>query len=155
MRRTAVRPAVAEDLAAIVGLERSIPELPHWSEAEYRRYLQADTKVNRRLLVVEDQEHGLVAGFAAAVIPIRAGMAEVESLAVLPTRRRGGLGRLLVMAMGDWCQMCGAAGMELEVRAQSEGAIALYRSVGFAAVGRRRGYYANPVDDALLMSLLF
>ena len=150
-----IRPAVEGDLAAIVALERSIPELPHWSEAEYRQYLQADTNVERCLLVVEDQEQGLIAGFAAAAILGRGAMAELESLAVLPAWRRSGLGRSLFKAIAEWCRTRGVAGIELEVRGKSDGAIALYRSLGFTAEGRRRGYYANPADDALLMSLLF
>ena len=43
--------------------------------------------------------------------------------------------------------------MELEVRAGSVGAIALYEGLGFVVVGRRRGYYREPVEDALLMRL--
>ena len=43
--------------------------------------------------------------------------------------------------------------MELEVRAGSAGAIGLYEGLGFVGVGRRRGYYRDPVDDAVLMRL--
>jgi ribosomal-protein-alanine N-acetyltransferase len=43
--------------------------------------------------------------------------------------------------------------LELEVRAGSIGAIALYSSVGFVVAGRRRDYYREPVEDALLMRL--
>ena len=43
--------------------------------------------------------------------------------------------------------------MELEVRAGSVGAIALYGGLGFVVVGRRKGYYREPVEDALLMKL--
>jgi ribosomal-protein-alanine N-acetyltransferase len=43
--------------------------------------------------------------------------------------------------------------LELEVRAGRAGAIALYTGLGFVIVGRRRRYYREPVDDALLMRL--
>jgi [ribosomal protein S18]-alanine N-acetyltransferase len=43
--------------------------------------------------------------------------------------------------------------VELEVRAGSAGAIALYERLGFVAVGRRPGYYRSPVEDAVLMRL--
>ena len=155
MTRAGIRPAVARDLPAILGLERSTPELPHWNEAEYERYLERRAEVDRCLLVVEEEELGDLAGFVAARIQQEAAIAEVESLAVLPSRRRGGVGRSLCLAALDWCRRRGAAGVELEVRAGSEGALALYRSLGFAAVGRRPGYYASPVDDAVLMSLVF
>ena len=43
--------------------------------------------------------------------------------------------------------------MELEVRAGSVGAIALYKRLGLVAVGRRPGYYRSPMEDAVLMRL--
>ncbi len=43
--------------------------------------------------------------------------------------------------------------MELEVRACSDGARRLYERMGFIEVGRRRGYYETPTDDAVLMRL--
>ena len=51
-----------------------------------------------------------------------------------------------------------AAGMEraiLEVRRSNASAIALYRALGFATVGERRGYYrrAGGGEDALVMTL--
>lgn len=155
MRQAVARPAEAKDLAAIVGLERSIPELPHWSEAEYGRYLQPQESAGRCLLVVEDQQSGLLVGFAAAQMQVGTTAAELESVAVLPAYRRTGVGRSLCLAVLDWCRMRGAAVVELEVRAESEGAGTLYRSLGFMGVGQRPGYYANPVDDAVLMSLVF
>jgi ribosomal-protein-alanine N-acetyltransferase len=52
-----------------------------------------------------------------------------------------------------WCVGRGAGEVELEVRAGSAGAIALYERRGFVAVGRRPGYYRSPVEDAVLMRL--
>jgi ribosomal-protein-alanine N-acetyltransferase len=43
--------------------------------------------------------------------------------------------------------------LELEVRAGSGGAIALYAGLGFVVAGRRAGYYREPEEDALLMRL--
>jgi ribosomal-protein-alanine N-acetyltransferase len=42
--------------------------------------------------------------------------------------------------------------IELEVRASSMSALALYSSLGFTEQGRRRGYYRDPIEDAVLMS---
>ena len=41
----------------------------------------------------------------------------------------------------------------LEVRASNQQATAFYRALGFAESGRRLRYYADPVEDAVLMSL--
>jgi ribosomal-protein-alanine N-acetyltransferase len=43
--------------------------------------------------------------------------------------------------------------MQLEVRAGGAGAIALYEGLGFTVTGRRRGYYREPAEDALLMEM--
>ena len=45
----------------------------------------------------------------------------------------------------------GVRSLYLEVRESNVAARALYDSEGFAAVGRRRGYYRNPLEDALLL----
>ena len=74
-------------------------------------------------------------------------------VAVSVPARRGGVGRALCEAVVRWCRERGATEVELEVRAGSAGAIALYAGLGFLAVGRRAGYYLDPVEDALLMQL--
>ena len=66
--------------------------------------------------------------------------------------RRMGVGRALCEAVIDWCKGQSAA-LELEVRAGSEGAIALYEGLGFVVTGRRGGYYREPAEDAVLMHL--
>ena len=45
--------------------------------------------------------------------------------------------------------------LTLEVRASNDPAIALYEKHGFVEVGRRRGYYEKPKEDAILMTLFF
>ncbi len=149
-----LRPALREDLRGLVAMERAMPDLPHWSEGEYEGYLASEAGRERLLLVAVDARTGALLGFAAAVA-MRLGAeapAELESLAVVPGARRGGLGRLLCLRVMKWCRECGARALELEVRSASGGAIELYRSLGFHSVGRRSRYYADPPDDAVLMS---
>jgi ribosomal-protein-alanine N-acetyltransferase len=52
----------------------------------------------------------------------------------------------------DWSRNRGAGTIELEVRASSSGALALYCSLGFVEQGIRRGYYRHPTEDAILMA---
>jgi ribosomal-protein-alanine N-acetyltransferase len=80
-------------------------------------------------------------------------LAELESVAVAVTARRVGIGKELCLAVADWCRERGAMALELEVRAGSVGAIALYDGLGFVVAGRRTGYYREPMEDALLMRL--
>ncbi|HEV2665177.1 MAG TPA: ribosomal-protein-alanine N-acetyltransferase RimI, partial [Blastocatellia bacterium] len=47
----------------------------------------------------------------------------------------------------------GARAATLEVRSANASARAFYEKEGFMPVGLRRRYYADPPDDALLLSL--
>ena len=149
-----VRAATAGDVDAVVELERGIPELPHWAAAEYATYaLQESAAGHRRLLLAETMDGELVGVAAAAVRPAPMNVIEVESLGVAARSRRMGVARRLCEELLMWGRRLGAATAELEVRSRSEGAIALYASLGFIAMGQRRGYYDDPPDDAVLMSM--
>jgi ribosomal-protein-alanine N-acetyltransferase len=78
-----------------------------------------------------------------------AGEAEILTLAVLPGRRRAGLGRRLLDAALAGAAEAGAAAMFLEAAADNAAALALYQGAGFAEIGRRRGYYGSV--DAIAM----
>jgi ribosomal-protein-alanine N-acetyltransferase len=127
-------------------------------EAEYASMTGNAVSSVRRLLVVAEQRDGAsieLVGFAVGKVIGRAGSAlgELESVAVAASARRSGVGRALCEAVIDWCGEQGVEAVELEVRSKSEGAAALYRGLGFVAVGLRKRYYRDPEDDAILMSL--
>lgn len=149
-----VRAASALDVDEVVALERGVVEAPHWAATEYAAIVTSGDGGVRRCLFVAEVE-GRVIGFAVGkVIGVGAECsAELESVAVDATVRRLGLGRALCEAVVEWCRGLGAVVVGLEVRAGSAGAIALYEGLRFVAVGRRRGYYRDPADDALLMRL--
>ena len=152
-------------------MEHAVAEASHWGEAEYVGIVgsQEDTNVGgqgggvRRCLFVAEVERRLVGFAVGKVIGMgRDGVAELESVVVDVGVRRGGIGRALCRAVVEWCRREGAAAVELEVRAGSGAAIALYERLGFIAVGRRRGYYPEiyelgrdhgQAEDALLMWL--
>ena len=141
-------PATIGNVEAVLRLEREVPEAPHWAAAEYLRMVDARAGSVQRCLPLcwRDAE---VVGFAVG--KIAAGEAELESVGVRAAARRDGVGRALCEAVIAWAWERGAAVIELEVRASSAGARALYAALGFAEVGLRRGYYAQPVEDAVLM----
>ena len=149
-----VRAAGVADLDAVVALERSVAEAPHWGAAEYAAIVASGDEGVRRCLFVAEVD-GRVIGFAVgkAVGSGPEGLGELESVAVNVAVRRLGVGRTLCGAVVAWCREVGSAVVELEVRAASSGAIALYEGLGFGVVGRRPGYYRDPADDALLMRL--
>ena len=65
-------------------------------------------------------------------------------------RRRGVAYRLLDYAVKT-SRGRGLESLFLEVRSENEAAISLYRAYGFAEIGRRKNYYRNPTDDAIIM----
>jgi ribosomal-protein-alanine N-acetyltransferase len=150
MTEFCVRAAETKDVASVIALERAVAEAPHWSEAEYVAMVEDATGYVRRSLFVAEAA-GAVVGFAVGKVVADVG--ELESVAVDSRMRRSGVGRALCGAVIAWCREQGAGAVELEVRAMSEGAMGLYRGLGFFSVGRRLRYYTSPVDDAVLMRL--
>jgi ribosomal-protein-alanine N-acetyltransferase len=148
-----IRPAAAADLHELFALERAILTAPHWPRGAYNAILAEDIFAPRRCLVVAaDAEAGPLLGFSVGVVH-PAGDAELESVAVAENARRRGIGRALCEAVAEWCRFQGAIELLLEVRAASDGAMALYTKLGFAQVGRRVGYYRDPPDDAVVMRM--
>jgi [ribosomal protein S18]-alanine N-acetyltransferase len=84
------------------------------------------------------------------------GEAEVLTLAVNPAARRRGVGQALVILGAEEAFRRGATEMFLEVSCTNLPAIALYKRLGFSAIGRRPNYYAAPDgsrEDALVLRL--
>jgi ribosomal-protein-alanine N-acetyltransferase len=77
---------------------------------------------------------------------------ELQSLAVDPGARRTGIGSALMECLLDWARERGYRALHLEVRAGNLPAIALYRRFGFVQTGRRRAYYQDNGEDALLLT---
>jgi ribosomal-protein-alanine N-acetyltransferase len=75
----------------------------------------------------------------------------INSLAVLPEWRRQHLGAALLVGVIEASRTEGARRATLEVRASNEPARRLYERWGFQQVAVRRGYYTNPVEDALIL----
>ena len=77
----------------------------------------------------------------------------ITNLAISPAHRREGTGKLLLETLISRACNSKMALLTLEVRASNTAAINLYGKFGFLSVGLRRGYYQNPVEDALIMTL--
>jgi len=100
------------------------------------------------------REPGPAAGFILG--QIAADEAEILTLGVRSDRQRHGIGRRLVEALGRAAKRAEACRLFLEVAESNTAAVALYKGLGFAETGRRKGYYqrlgAAP-EDALALSL--
>lgn len=76
---------------------------------------------------------------------------EILNLGVAPAARRRGIGRALVREGLNALAALGATRVFLEVRESNAAARALYAEFGFGEVGRRRGYYRRPTEDAIVL----
>jgi ribosomal-protein-alanine N-acetyltransferase len=143
-----VRPMRLQDLDRIIEIARELETAPLWPRSAYERLLSQPGRVT---LVAAEDEGGAIAGFAVAVlVPPEA---EIETVAVrLPSQKRG-MGRALLEGVAAEIRTRGITLVHLEVRASNQPALALYRRVGFTECGRRSGYYADPIEDAIILSL--
>ena len=79
------------------------------------------------------------------------GWTDMMNVAVHPDYRRKGVGEALIRMLMQMLRERKCECLTLEVRASNAGAIALYEKLGFQEVGRRKNYYRNPKEDALIL----
>jgi ribosomal-protein-alanine acetyltransferase len=142
----AIRTAGFDDVAAILALERQTAAAAHWTAEQYR------TLVGGGIVLVAE-EAGRLCGFIGAQAV--AGEWEIENVVVAAELARRGIGSELVGALIERARSEAAGAILLEVRESNLGARGLYEKQGFREVGRRRTYYADPVEDAILYALRF
>lgn len=153
-----IRPLAAADLDAVLAIANAAPEAPIWRRSDYALFQADAPPANPNLLragfvALDSPGPAAVLGFACASL-LRDGQenrAELDTLAVLPGARRQGIGAALLIAVLSWAAAEAARHIFLEVRESNSAARALYARFAFALQGRRRGYYADPEEDALLL----
>jgi ribosomal-protein-alanine N-acetyltransferase len=134
------------DVANVGAVERASYQFP-WSEGIFRDCLRVGYLCRVAECDGEIVSYGIVA--------MGAGEAHVLNICVSPTMRGRGIGRQMLMLLLERSGQAGMRDVFLEVRPTNLHAIALYQSVGFVEVGRRRGYYqaADGREDALVLKL--
>lgn len=133
-----------EDVPALLALEKACFGGEAFTDTQLRQLLSA-----RYGLAMGIWEDSLLVG--AALLEVLVPESELHSLAVLPGKRRRGLGAAILKSALSAARKRGATEMFLEVRRSNQAAIALYERAGFAALSVRRGYYSHPREDALVM----
>lgn len=92
---------------------------------------------------------GAMVGYVVARIVAQQG--EIANIAVDPAFQSTGLGGKLLDAAIAAAEAAECEAVWLEVRVSNDPARRLYASRGFEMIGRRRGYYRSPVEDALVL----
>jgi ribosomal-protein-alanine N-acetyltransferase len=145
-----VRRLAEADVDAVAALAADLPSAPQWPREAYLAALQLQASPERVALVAETAETALVGLAIALVIPPEA---ELESIAVAGMFQRMGVARRLFEELKGELEAAGVTQVLLEVRASNTAALSLYQELGFAETGRRAGYYAHPMEDAVQMRL--
>ena len=133
-----------EDLDEVLAIERVSFSMP-WSRGAFLYEMQQNRVA--RCWVMREGER-LVAYLCLWEISDEL---HVTNIAVHPAARRRGLARTLLRGVLDDSRGRGFRTVALEVRPSNEHALALYDSLGLKVVGRRRGYYYDTGEDALVM----
>ena len=144
-----LEPALASDLGEIGALEGECYSDP-WPASSF-----ASLPDNDRVffVVARRAPKQPITGYVVAWYVLDE--AELANLAVAPGHRRGGMGRSLLDAALHDAERRRVANMYLEVRDSNTAARRLYASRQFVEIGRRKGYYRTPVEDALILRRTF
>jgi ribosomal-protein-alanine N-acetyltransferase len=141
-----IRKMTLEDIPVVIDLDRKSFSLP-WPERSFR-FEVTDNPASRCWVAESD---GRVVGMI--VVWLIVDEAHVATLATHPDYRRHGIGRgLLAHALRHMIDE-GARSSFLEVRESNLAAQEMYRKFGYEETGRRRRYYKDNDEDAILMNL--
>jgi ribosomal-protein-alanine N-acetyltransferase len=134
------------DVPGVGAVERASYQFP-WSEGIFRDCLRVGY-----LCRVAECEGEII---AYGIVAMGAGEAHVLNLCVSARARSRGIGRQMLSLLLERSSQAGMQDVFLEVRPSNAHAIALYQSIGFVEVGRRRGYYQaeDGREDALVLKL--
>lgn len=146
-----VRPMAAQDIDAVMEIAEKTDHAPRWGRQAYVDALDAENRPRRAVLVAVDERGGLTGFVVAALLPDA--QAELESIVTALPHQRRGVARELFAAMKTEARRQGTRDVILEVRKGNRAAREFYRFLGFREEGQRPGYYADPVEDAVLMRL--
>lgn len=154
-----IRRLTEADVPALLPLEEScfngswseklLLEFVQKAEKDHQAYLDNgvyDPVCNGAFGLFEDET---LIGYVFAMMIV--GEGEIQKIAIATEHRGRGCASILMEAFFDWLRLQKAEAATLEVRAGNAPAIGLYTKYGFLTEGRRKNYYQNPVEDALIL----
>jgi ribosomal-protein-alanine N-acetyltransferase len=140
-----LRPMAAADLPDVLAIELTSYTMP-WTEATFRGLLR---RRDADCLVATHDERPVGYAIAWSILD----QCELGNVAVGTDWRGLGIGRTLVLGVMEKARERRVREVFLEVRPTNSVAQRLYAALGFRLVGRRRNYYQQPAEDALVMRL--
>jgi ribosomal-protein-alanine N-acetyltransferase len=145
-----IRRAIPADIPAMMALEKHAATAAHWSAEQYETAFSGEAP-SRVVLIIEEEAgvQGFITGRASDE------EWEIENIAVGRPARRRGLGTRLLGEFLDLARGRGADAVFLEVRESNLAARRLYEKWAFEESGRRKRYYREPEEDAIVYRLGF
>ena len=157
-----IRPAISADIRAIQALASEAPTAATWSLENYAEIFNPDGPkrlvlvIKKRGAIPGDNQESKIGGVLGFLVAREVGQEwDIENIVVAGRARRKGLGSRLLGEFLDQVRQEGAIAVFLEVRESNRAARKLYEKWGFQATGRRRDYYHDPIEDAILYRLGF
>lgn len=138
-----IRPATQADLPMILNIEKLSFASP-WTEAHFQYELQE----NPYAYVLVAKAEGHLVGYIDFWITFQ--QAQINNLAVAPTLRQHGIGKMILLDAMDRIKKANCESITLEVRVSNHIAQQLYRKQGFQILLTKPKYYADG-EDAYLM----
>ncbi|MCL5063144.1 MAG: ribosomal protein S18-alanine N-acetyltransferase [Nitrospiraceae bacterium] len=145
MNTVYIREMYSDDIPDVVKIERLSFTTP-WSETSFQSEIYSKHSITR---VAELS--GVIVGYVC--VKHIADECHLLDLAVHPDYRKCGIATMLLDNVMQGLRIEGCRFFYLEVRASNYAARKLYEKFGFNMVGTRKGYYANPTEDAVIMML--
>ena len=130
-------------VARVAALEKLCFSDP-WSEKSV-----ASELTNKLSLWLVAVENDTVVGYVGSQTVM--GETDMMNVAVHPDFRKRGIATALIVGLVEELRKQGSHCLTLEVRASNAPAISVYSALEFREVGRRRNYYRNPREDALIL----
>lgn len=146
MSKHEVRLGREEDLAAVEAILQLSPEAANWRTGSLTQTFEQHPSY---FLVAGQDEQ--ITGFISGRRILDEG--EILNLAVKPDERSAGVGKALVQAVLERFGRENVLQVFLEVRESNLRAISFYQDLGFRQAGKRPGYYRNPTEAALVLTL--
>jgi ribosomal-protein-alanine acetyltransferase len=134
----------------MMALEKHAVTAAHWTVEQYEVVFRASS-LDRLAMLIEEESR--VQGFVIARVVGEEW--EIENMAIAGPARRRGLGTRLFGELLDLARAKGVRAVFLEVRESNRAARALYEKWAFLESGKRKRYYKDPEEDAVLYRLDF
>ena len=135
-----------EDIDGVLTVEKESFSTP-WTE----KLFYDEVENPRTVYFVAVTDNGEIVGYGGMWHVVDEG--QITNIAVKKNCRGEGVGSKLLESLIKWAKNNEILVIQLELREGNAAAFGLYKKYGFSVVGKRKDYYKNPTEDAILMDL--